>query len=125
LIESQIRYISQCLRLLEKHRAAELDVRPEAQREFNREIQGKLAKGVWTQGGCQSWYLDAQGVNRSVWPGFTWRYWQRTKRVRAEDYVLLSDLRARTRTTTTVTTKTPNAARTTAKSFPGDMSGQK
>jgi hypothetical protein len=88
MIESQIRYISQCLQLLDEHRAAELDVRPEAQQEFNREIQGKLTKGVWTQGGCRSWYLDAQGVNRTVWPGFTWRYWMRTKRVRAEDYVL-------------------------------------
>ncbi|USX48807.1 NAD(P)/FAD-dependent oxidoreductase [Lentzea sp. HUAS12] len=88
MIESQIRYIAQCLRLLDQHRAAELDVRLEAQQEFNTEIQQKLTKGVWTQGGCKSWYLDAQGVNRTVWPGFTWRYWMRTKRVRAEDYVL-------------------------------------
>ncbi|WP_439663728.1 flavin-containing monooxygenase [Lentzea sp. HUAS TT2] len=94
MIESQIRYISQCLQLLDKHRAAELDVRLEAQQEFNTEIQQKLTKGVWTQGGCKSWYLDAQGVNRTVWPGFTWRYWMRTKRVRAEDYVLTTSPRS-------------------------------
>ncbi|HUQ57697.1 NAD(P)/FAD-dependent oxidoreductase [Lentzea sp.] len=88
MIESQIRYISQCLRLLDHHRAAELDVRVEAQQEFNRELQGKLTKGVWTQGGCKSWYLDAKGVNRTIWPGFTWRYWLQTRKVDPADYEL-------------------------------------
>ena len=40
----------------------------EALRESH-EIQRKLADGVWTQGGCTSWYLDSQGVNRTIWPG--------------------------------------------------------
>ncbi|MEU5690298.1 NAD(P)/FAD-dependent oxidoreductase [Actinosynnema sp. NPDC020468] len=88
MIESQIRYVRQCLDLLDRHRADELDVRPDVQARFNREIQRKLAKGVWTEGGCKSWYLDAQGVNRTVWPGFTWRYWMRTRTVRAQDYTL-------------------------------------
>ena len=59
------------------------------------EIQRKLTKGVWTQGGCKSWYLDARGINRTVWPGFTWRYWMRTKTVRAEDYTLTRARRTR------------------------------
>ena len=50
---------------------------------------------MWTEGGCKSWYLDAQGVNRTVWPGFTWRYWMRTKTVRAEDYTLTRARRTR------------------------------
>ncbi|MFI9812380.1 flavin-containing monooxygenase [Saccharothrix variisporea] len=88
MIESQIRYVRQCLELLDRHRADELDVRPDVQARFNRQLQKKLTKGVWTEGGCKSWYLDAQGINRTVWPGFTWRYWMRTKTVRAEDYTL-------------------------------------
>jgi hypothetical protein len=24
---------------------------------------------VWIQGGCASWYLDANGRNRLAWPG--------------------------------------------------------
>ncbi|WP_447006025.1 flavin-containing monooxygenase [Saccharothrix isguenensis] len=95
MIESQIRYVRQCLELLDRHQADELDVRPEAQARFNRELQRKLTKGVWTEGGCKSWYLDAQGVNRTVWPGFTWRYWMRTKTVRAEDYTLTRARRTR------------------------------
>lgn len=91
MAESQIRYVAQCLDLLAK--ADELEVRPEVQRRFNEEIQRKLSRGVWTEGGCRSWYLDAQGVNRTIWPGFTWRYWMRTKKVRADDFVLTSKAR--------------------------------
>ncbi|MBW4720683.1 NAD(P)/FAD-dependent oxidoreductase [Saccharothrix sp. SC076] len=88
MIESQIRYVRQCLELLDRHDADEIDVRPDVQARFNRRLQRKLGRGVWTEGGCKSWYLDARGVNRTVWPGFTWRYWMRTRKVRAEDYAL-------------------------------------
>ncbi|MFD7653891.1 flavin-containing monooxygenase [Actinosynnema sp. NPDC059797] len=88
MIESQIRYVRQCLELLDRHHADELDVRPEVQARFNRQLQRKLTRGVWTEGGCKSWYLDAQGVNRTVWPGFTWRYWMRTKTLNPSDYTL-------------------------------------
>jgi cation diffusion facilitator CzcD-associated flavoprotein CzcO len=86
MAESQIRYVSQCLRLLD--RADEIEVRADVQQRFNAEIQRKLARGVWTEGGCKSWYLDAKGVNRTIWPGFTWEYWARTKKVRADDFAL-------------------------------------
>ncbi|MGM1064268.1 flavin-containing monooxygenase [Saccharothrix sp. Mg75] len=88
MIESQIRYVRQCLELLDRHRADELDVRPDVQAGFNRQLQRKLTRGVWTEGGCKSWYLDARGVNRTVWPGFTWRYWMRTRTVNPADYTL-------------------------------------
>ncbi|TWP52590.1 NAD(P)/FAD-dependent oxidoreductase [Lentzea tibetensis] len=90
MIESQIRYVSQCLELMNSLQAEEIDVRPDAQRRFNTELHRKLSKGVWTQGGCKSWYLDAQGINRTIWPGFTWRYWMRTKKVRTQDYSVSS-----------------------------------
>jgi cation diffusion facilitator CzcD-associated flavoprotein CzcO len=88
MIESQIRYVGQCLRLLDEHGADWMDVRPEAQREFYRDLQEQLTRGVWNQGGCDSWYLDSHGVNRTIWPGFTWRYWQRTRKVRLADFEL-------------------------------------
>lgn len=90
MIESQIHYIGQCLRLLDTHGATAMDVRARAQSTFYRDLQRQLTKGVWTQGGCNSWYLDAHGVNRTIWPGFTWRYWQRTRKVRLADFELLS-----------------------------------
>ncbi|WP_026360891.1 flavin-containing monooxygenase [Amycolatopsis nigrescens] len=89
MIESQIRYVADAIRLVEKSSAAAIDPRAEAQEKFNVDIQRKLDKGIWTQGGCKSWYLDAKGVNRTIWPGFTWRYWLNTRRITAADFQLV------------------------------------
>ncbi|WP_037354180.1 flavin-containing monooxygenase [Amycolatopsis orientalis] len=88
MIESQSRYVVDAIRLADSRGAAALDVRPSVQEEFQEQIQDKLVKGVWTQGGCKSWYLDSKGVNRTIWPGFTWRYWLETRRVEPSDYEL-------------------------------------
>jgi cation diffusion facilitator CzcD-associated flavoprotein CzcO len=89
MIESQIRYVSQAMRLVERSGAAALAPRESAQARFQSDIQRKLVSGVWTQGGCTSWYLDAHGVNRTIWPGYTWRYWQRTRRLDPAEYELV------------------------------------
>ncbi|RSD19862.1 flavin-containing monooxygenase [Amycolatopsis eburnea] len=88
MIESQSKYVVDAIKLADSRDAAALDVRPSVQDKFQREIQDKLVKGVWTQGGCKSWYLDAKGVNRTIWPGFTWRYWLETRKVDPADYEL-------------------------------------
>ncbi|SFB13684.1 Predicted flavoprotein CzcO associated with the cation diffusion facilitator CzcD [Amycolatopsis marina] len=89
MIESQIRYVSAAMRLVESAGADGIEARPDSQAQFNSDIQRKLAKGIWTQGGCKSWYLDAKGVNRTVWPGFTWRYWLQTRKVDTSEYSLV------------------------------------
>jgi cation diffusion facilitator CzcD-associated flavoprotein CzcO len=81
MIESQIRYVSQVMALADESGVAALDTKESAQAEFQSDIQRRLAGGVWTRGGCTSWYLDARGVNRTIWPGFTWRYWLRTRKL--------------------------------------------
>ena len=89
MIESQIRYVADAIRRVDSSGAQAIDVRPDSQARFNSDIQRKLNKGIWTQGGCTSWYLDAQGINRTVWPGFTWRYWMRTRKVDTSEFELL------------------------------------
>lgn len=91
MIECQIRYIIGAIRLAKQRGAAALEVREPVQREFNSDIQRKLVNGVWSSGGCTSWYLDAQGVNRTVWPGFTWQYWRRTRNVADSDFALVGE----------------------------------
>jgi hypothetical protein len=91
MIESQIRYVAQAMRLVARSGAASVQPRESAQARFQSDIQRKLVSGVWTQGGCRSWYLDAHGVNRTIWPGFTWRYWQRTRRLNPAEYELSTD----------------------------------
>ncbi|OZM73893.1 4-hydroxyacetophenone monooxygenase [Amycolatopsis antarctica] len=91
MIESQIRYVAEAIRLVEESKARAIDVRSDTQAQFNTGIQQKLDKGIWTQGGCTSWYLDAKGINRTVWPGFTWRYWMRTRKLRSADFELVGN----------------------------------
>jgi cation diffusion facilitator CzcD-associated flavoprotein CzcO len=88
MIESQVQHVLSCLRLLTEEKAESIEVRPSAQRKFNDRMQRRLNKAVWSEGGCKSWYLDEHGVNRTLWPGFTFEYWARTRRARGRDYKL-------------------------------------
>ncbi|MBT2224830.1 NAD(P)/FAD-dependent oxidoreductase [Nonomuraea sp. NEAU-A123] len=89
MIESQVRYVMDCLRLLSKTRARAIDVKPGRQREFNRRLRERLDPLVWNAGGCTSWYLDEHGVNRTIWPGFTFEYWARTRKMKPGAYELI------------------------------------
>jgi cation diffusion facilitator CzcD-associated flavoprotein CzcO len=89
MIEAQVRYVSRCLRLLRRRPGSTLAVRPAAQRAFNDRLQARLAGTVWSTG-CRSWYLDESGRNRTIWPGFTFGYWWRTRRPRLADYEVLA-----------------------------------
>ncbi|MEO3813744.1 NAD(P)/FAD-dependent oxidoreductase [Sphaerisporangium sp. B11E5] len=89
MIEAQVRYVMSCLRLLSTAGAAALDVRPEAQRTYNERLHRRLRRRVWSAGGCTSWYLDDDGVNRATWPGFTFEFWARTRRASPRAYELL------------------------------------
>jgi cation diffusion facilitator CzcD-associated flavoprotein CzcO len=79
MIECQVNYIVQCLQELARRDAACLDVRPEVQERFNRELQSALAKTSWAAG-CGSWYKTDSGKITNNWSGFTLDYWRRTRR---------------------------------------------
>ena len=87
MIEAQVRYVLECMRMLERRGARSLDVRPAVQRAYNRGLAPRLARSVWATG-CESWYLDDHGKNAATWPGFTFEFWLRTRRVREADYVI-------------------------------------
>ena len=88
MIESQVQHVMSCLRLLARQKGKTIEVRASALRRFNDGIQRRLGQAVWSEGGCTSWYLDADGVNRALWPGFSFEYWARTRRARRADYVI-------------------------------------
>ena len=68
--------------------ATRIEVRRDAQEAYNAYLQRRLVRSVWNTGGCSSWYLDATGRNTTIWPYFTWRYWQKTRRFDPAPYVL-------------------------------------
>jgi cation diffusion facilitator CzcD-associated flavoprotein CzcO len=88
MIEAQIRYVLQCLRLVADSGAQSIEVKREAQDRSNDWVQRKSRGAVWVSGGCVSWYLDDNGVNRAAWPASTVNYWLRTRRVNRNDFDL-------------------------------------
>jgi cation diffusion facilitator CzcD-associated flavoprotein CzcO/acetyl esterase/lipase len=85
VLESQIAYIVDAVRTLER-RGGWMSVRPEVQKEFDREIHERLSTSVWMTG-CNNWYVDENGRNTNNWPGFATEYRWRTRRLNPADYV--------------------------------------
>lgn len=85
MIESQVRYIVQCIQELERRDAAWLDVRRPAMLRSNAELQHALAKTSWSAG-CGSWYKTASGKITNNWKGFTTEYWWRTRQPDFADF---------------------------------------
>ena len=85
MIESQITYILDCLRKMERRHLRAVEVRPEIQEAFNTEMQQRMQSTVWTTG-CSSWYLDASGHNTTLWPGFTFEFRRRTRHFDLQRY---------------------------------------
>jgi cation diffusion facilitator CzcD-associated flavoprotein CzcO len=88
MAEAQINYVVQALRLLARRQAGTIEVLPGVQRRYNQRIQDELTGSVWDAGGCKSWYQDRNGVNRTLWPTFTWRYWLRMRTLDPADYAI-------------------------------------
>jgi cation diffusion facilitator CzcD-associated flavoprotein CzcO len=91
MIESQVRYTMNCLRLMQRKKQRVLEVRPEIQQSFVEEIYRRMATTVWQSGGCHSWYQDqTTGEITTLWPGSVVSYLRRTRSVSASDYELTS-----------------------------------
>ena len=86
MIEQQTKFIIKMLDEMQNRGAAAAEPTLEAQTAFNDEIQERVSKGIWTTGGCTSWYLDSHGKNRTIWPKFTFQYWWETRKVDADDF---------------------------------------
>jgi cation diffusion facilitator CzcD-associated flavoprotein CzcO len=88
MLESQIRYVMEALRAMRERDVATVDVRPEVQDAYNDELQERLAGSVWDTGGCSSWYMDRNGRNSVMWPGFTFEFRRRASTFDPSDYRL-------------------------------------
>jgi cation diffusion facilitator CzcD-associated flavoprotein CzcO len=89
MVEAQIAYVMDALRAMDSHAWRSIEVREEAQRAYNKRLQKGLRGTVWNDGGCASWYLDRSGRNTTLWPSFTWRFRERTRRFDPAPYVAL------------------------------------
>jgi cation diffusion facilitator CzcD-associated flavoprotein CzcO len=86
MIEAQIAHVVRCLRTMEARDVQAVEVRPEVQRAFNDQLQQQLEGTVWNAGGCQSWYMDRNGRNTTIWPRFTWQFLRQARDFDPEEY---------------------------------------
>jgi len=59
----------------------------DAARAWTHTVRDKLPSTVWGAG-CQSWYLNDQGVNTITWPGFTFEYRRAIASYKPVDHVV-------------------------------------
>ena len=86
IMESQFNYIIDYLNYLHTlPPTVALDVKKEAQKRFNQQIQEQLETMVWSSG-CKSWYLHPSGKNATLWPGHTYVYRKQTLKINPEDF---------------------------------------
>jgi cation diffusion facilitator CzcD-associated flavoprotein CzcO len=86
MIEAQIHHVLELLRALRREQAASFEPRAHAQTEYNAWLQRRMQRTVWLRGGCDSWYLDAQGVNRTLYPGASSSFKRSLRRLRPDEY---------------------------------------
>jgi cation diffusion facilitator CzcD-associated flavoprotein CzcO len=84
MIEAQARYAANAVALMRHRQLGALDVRPEVEAAFRRDLAHRMKNTVWTTG-CSSWYQTPDG-EVFLWPAATFDYWLRTRRVELADY---------------------------------------
>ncbi|MCF3940985.1 flavin-containing monooxygenase [Gordonia tangerina] len=74
MLEPQARYVSTTIAHLRTAGIDTVEVRADAQHQYNSHLDDELAGTVWNTGGCASWYIDSSGRNSVMWPTFTNTY---------------------------------------------------
>lgn len=86
MIECQVRYVVQALKTSRAKGFAPLRLKPAVQQGEYQQIQHAMQRTVWVSG-CKSWYQNASGQIDTLWPGYTWQYWLKTRRFQMADYL--------------------------------------
>lgn len=89
MIEQQVHYLVEALKGLESLGKRAMAPTQDAQSRFNETLQAQLAKTVWADPGCGSWYKTADGRITQNWGSHTRDYAAATREVVFSDYVLL------------------------------------
>lgn len=74
MIESQIAYVLDAIASMGVNRYAAIEPRRDTQDAWNRDLQRRMRRTVWSTGGCSSWYLDEHGRNTTLWPRTTYTF---------------------------------------------------
>ena len=86
LAEAQLDYIVDGLQKVKAQEIAALTIKPTVLRQHNERVQKHLKTTVFNSGGCQSYYLDANGRNFAAWPWSLETLRTRLKQLNLHDY---------------------------------------
>jgi cation diffusion facilitator CzcD-associated flavoprotein CzcO len=89
MAEAQAGYIRQALEHIERAGIAGIEPRTEMQAQWNEEIQRRSQDTVWLNGGCDSWYIDRNGRNSTLWPDHTFKFFAAMRRFQPAEYRVL------------------------------------
>ena len=87
MAESQISYVLEALREMDRRGAHAVEVRKDAEDAYNEDLHQKLEGTVWNTG-CASWYVDQHGRNVTLWPDWTFAFRRQTARFDSDSYEL-------------------------------------
>ncbi|TGN02888.1 flavin-containing monooxygenase [Leptospira dzoumogneensis] len=89
MIESQVRYLISALNEMNKKGIQALIPKARSMQNYNTSLNKKFDKFVWDTG-CTNWYINASGKNTNNWPGHTYEYSYRTRKIDLSEYEILS-----------------------------------
>jgi 4-hydroxyacetophenone monooxygenase len=87
--ECEAHYITESVRLLLEKDAAAMDCRPEVHDAYNVMIDTATRARAWGVSDVSTWYRNEHGRVAQNWPFNLFDYWQQTRAVDPDDYVLL------------------------------------
>ncbi|QBZ90732.1 NAD(P)/FAD-dependent oxidoreductase [Pseudomonas viciae] len=88
IIESQMNYILDCIRTLNRRNLRSIEVQSAAEQRYTEMIHREMQRTVWKSGGCHSWYQSKSGHVIAMFPGFSFTYHRLTRRFRLDDHIL-------------------------------------
>lgn len=88
--EAQYKYIANFTKTLLRKKLKYLDVKESVMLEQFQGFQDRMRNSSWLSG-CQSWYLNADGTNSTMWPGFSFEYVLRVRKMDMSAYNIVSE----------------------------------
>ena len=83
-----MRYVSGCLQTLLQSGAGALECRAEACDDWNRRLDERMGRTVWSHPGMTSWYKNSRGRVVTTSPFRLLDYWRWTRRPDPADFRL-------------------------------------
>jgi cation diffusion facilitator CzcD-associated flavoprotein CzcO len=87
IIESQMKYITDSVKQLDKLGKQAVEVRAKAEDKYTQMVHSEMEKTVWKSGGCTSWYQSKSGHVVAMFPGFSFTFRRLASRFKSKDHL--------------------------------------